>query len=271
MNLEFIRWTFFLGVSAILEPISKVVNFYLDTGFELQRIFELIKANHSLSHLYGFWIEFPLLGLLMLGAFYTKEKSFKVLAFLMAGIINIRLFAYSPFEWPYLTDFPHLYSFFLGVASFLLMVLIISDEDILSAPASDFSSLKETPPKSLKRTILVIDDDVRFLALAQRKLKAKGYQVITCQRGRMGVHHANSLHPDLILIDKNMPFLDGLETSRAIQKNPMNRNIPLIGVSADQLSQKEKSHFTNVHCKSEGIESLVASIQRTIKPSDMAL
>lgn len=67
--------------------------------------------------------------------------------------------------------------------------------------------------------ILLVDDDVKNSMLLKRFIEAEGYEVTYANNGRVGLELYRELHPDLILLDINMPELDGFETARIIRQN----------------------------------------------------
>lgn len=71
--------------------------------------------------------------------------------------------------------------------------------------------------RSLK--ILLVDDDLRNSMLLKRFIEAEGYEVIYANNGKVGLGMYNETRPDLILLDINMPELDGFEMARIIRQN----------------------------------------------------
>lgn len=67
--------------------------------------------------------------------------------------------------------------------------------------------------------ILLVDDDVKNSMLLKRFIEAEGYEVTYANNGKAGLEMYQSSHPDLILLDINMPELDGFETARIIRQN----------------------------------------------------
>lgn len=67
--------------------------------------------------------------------------------------------------------------------------------------------------------ILLVDDDLRNSMLLKRFIEAEGYEVIYANNGRVGLEMYRETHPDLILLDINMPELDGFEMARIIRRN----------------------------------------------------
>lgn len=67
--------------------------------------------------------------------------------------------------------------------------------------------------------ILLIDDDLKNSMLLKRFIEAEGYEVIYANNGKVGLEMYRECHPDLILLDINMPELDGFEMARIIREN----------------------------------------------------
>ena len=77
------------------------------------------------------------------------------------------------------------------------------------------------------KRILVVDDDREILDLTSAVLRDGGYQVLTACDGRQGVAMAQTEGPDLILLDINMPGLDGWEALRVLRIDDETRRIPV--------------------------------------------
>lgn len=67
--------------------------------------------------------------------------------------------------------------------------------------------------------ILLVDDDVKNSLLLKRFIEAEGYEVVYANNGRVGLEMYQETHPDLILLDINMPELDGFEMAQRIRRN----------------------------------------------------
>lgn len=68
------------------------------------------------------------------------------------------------------------------------------------------------------KKILLVDDDLKNSMLLKRFIEAEGYEVTYAGNGRTGLALYDAVHPDLILLDINMPELDGFEVARIIRK-----------------------------------------------------
>lgn len=67
--------------------------------------------------------------------------------------------------------------------------------------------------------ILLVDDDLKNSMLLKRFIETEGYEVIYADNGKKGLEMYRETHPDLILLDINMPELNGFEMARIIRQN----------------------------------------------------
>ncbi|MEM6402445.1 MAG: response regulator [Cyanobacteria bacterium P01_D01_bin.116] len=81
-------------------------------------------------------------------------------------------------------------------------------------------------------TILVIDDSPTNLEILHDVLGSAGYEVLVEMDGVSGIEQVESNPPDLILLDVMMPKIDGFETCRRLQENPLTKDIPIIFITA---------------------------------------
>ena len=80
--------------------------------------------------------------------------------------------------------------------------------------------------------ILVVEDNELNREVVTRKLKKAGYEFAIAVNGRQAVERAASEKPDLILMDMNLPILDGFEATRLLKASPETRGIPVIALTA---------------------------------------
>jgi CheY-like chemotaxis protein len=93
-------------------------------------------------------------------------------------------------------------------------------------------SAEMTSSNDGQRTILVVDDFDDTRLLLRTWLQKKGYRVIEAQNGRQAVAEAASGQPDLIIMDVEMPELDGLSATRKIRTLANSEELPIVVVSA---------------------------------------
>ncbi|MBF0248617.1 MAG: response regulator [Alphaproteobacteria bacterium] len=81
--------------------------------------------------------------------------------------------------------------------------------------------------------ILTVDDDAQVRKLIERFLVAKGHEVVTAENGEQGVAVAKGERPDLIIMDLNMPVMDGFGATRALKADPDTKHIPILVLTAE--------------------------------------
>jgi len=91
----------------------------------------------------------------------------------------------------------------------------------------------------MARRILVIEDQEDNRAILRDLLSAAGYELIEALNGAEGVAKAAAEKPDLILMDIQMPVMDGYEATRRIKADPACAAIPVIAVTSYALSGDE--------------------------------
>lgn len=79
-----------------------------------------------------------------------------------------------------------------------------------------------------KRTLLIIDDNITNLKVAVEYLQAYSFEILTARNGETGLERAQLAQPDLILLDVQMPGIDGFETCRRLKANPTTATTPVI-------------------------------------------
>ncbi len=71
--------------------------------------------------------------------------------------------------------------------------------------------------------------------MLSRRLTRKGYEVIIAVDGQDGIDRAQSILPDLIIMDMSLPVIDGWTATTMLKQNPKTRPIPIIGFSAHAM------------------------------------
>ena len=84
----------------------------------------------------------------------------------------------------------------------------------------------------VKIKILVIEDNPFMSKLLESRLKANDYEVIVAFDGKSALEKVQVVKPDLILLDVNMPGMDGFQVASKLKKNDRTKAIPLIFVTA---------------------------------------
>ena len=89
------------------------------------------------------------------------------------------------------------------------------------------------------RTILAVDDNPSDLGRMEKLLVGAGYQVSTANNGQVALDAVKRSKPDCIVMDVNMPVMDGFAATRALRNDPSTKDIPVVLVTAkDQKADK---------------------------------
>ncbi|TXL70861.1 response regulator [Vineibacter terrae] len=95
----------------------------------------------------------------------------------------------------------------------------------------------------MSKRILVVEDTEDNRQIVRDLLTSVGYEMIEAVDGHEGVEVATRERPDLILMDIQLPVLDGYEATRRIKSNEATRHIPVIAVTSYALSgDEDKAH-----------------------------
>lgn len=100
----------------------------------------------------------------------------------------------------------------------------------------------EVPVNNRSGTILYIEDNTPNIELVEQILYSHrpGVKLITNMNGLQAVHLANEYHPDLILLDMNLPDIHGSEVIKLLHEDKKAHNIPIVVVSADAMPQQHE-------------------------------
>ena len=96
----------------------------------------------------------------------------------------------------------------------------------------------------MSKRILVVDDHEDNRRILRDLLTSVGYEIIEAEDGEQAIIVAAARRPDLILMDIQMPILDGYDATRRIKTDPTMRAIPVIAVTSYALSGDEEKALT---------------------------
>jgi CheY-like chemotaxis protein len=103
--------------------------------------------------------------------------------------------------------------------------------------SASFKMVTADAISSWKPTILIAEDSADSREMMQVLLEQKGYQVIVANDGRHAIEVALSSRPDLVLLDLELPKLDGLSVTRNLRLDPKFENVPIIILSGHDPSR----------------------------------
>jgi two-component system, cell cycle response regulator DivK len=94
----------------------------------------------------------------------------------------------------------------------------------------------------MKRTILLIEDNEQNRYLATFLLEGRGCAVVAAEDGQLGIELAAKQKFDLILLDIQLPVMDGYQVAKALRDNPATRSIPIVAVTSyAMMGDREKA------------------------------
>jgi len=87
--------------------------------------------------------------------------------------------------------------------------------------------------------ILVVEDNALNLELVKALLEKLGYEVLVAGTAEKGIESAKATQPHLILMDLNLPGMDGLTATRTLKAAPDTRHIPIVALTAHAMKGDE--------------------------------
>jgi signal transduction histidine kinase/CheY-like chemotaxis protein len=146
----------------------------------------------------------------------------------------------------------------------VIMVTIVNDKNLgYTLGASDYMTkpidrerllamLDKYRPEPMDSTetvtsplILTIDDDPAMRDMLRRTLEKEGWLVHEADNGQVGLQQVTAHHPDVILLDLMMPHMDGFEFVTALRQQETGRSIPILVVTAQELSPEDRQRLNN--------------------------
>jgi len=89
----------------------------------------------------------------------------------------------------------------------------------------------------LMTTILLVEDNELNRDMLSRRLERHGFDIIFANNGKESIEVARDSQPNVILMDINLPIMDGWEATRTIKSDDSIKQIPVIGLSAHAMSE----------------------------------
>ncbi len=143
--------------------------------------------------------------------------------------------------------------------------------DLLAEPVPDRESSPAPAAAPTSRTLLYIDDQDLNLRLVERILQSDSrYRLLTAMQGQDGLKIARTQHPDLILLDLNLPDMHGEDVLARLKIHPATRDIPVVMVSADAISGRAQELLAQGACgyvtKPYRVAELLRVIEEALNP-----
>ncbi len=145
----------------------------------------------------------------------------------------------------------------------------LASQDIVDL--SDFRSLRKN---QYQPSILVVDDEEIMRNALKRILEGEGYKVILAE-GAMGLTKVlDTAHFDLILLDINMPWVDGLELCSMLKGHPSLSHVPLVLISGRKTKEDIEKGFAagcnDYIAKPFEVEKIIEIVSKSLIPQELA-
>jgi two-component system alkaline phosphatase synthesis response regulator PhoP len=122
-----------------------------------------------------------------------------------------------------------------------------------------------------RKTILVCDDEPHIVRVVAAKLRSAGYEVLTAEDGAEALELAESLRPDLVISDYQMPRMSGRELSVRLRANPATESIPVILLTARgfciEHSALSTTNVVEIKPKPFSPREILATVERLLGTS----
>lgn len=118
--------------------------------------------------------------------------------------------------------------------------------------------------------LLLVEDHEELWDFLSRRLQRRGFEVSIAKDGSEGVEMARALHPDIMLLDMNLPIMDGWTVARTLKADPATADIPMIALTAHAMSgDKQKAldaGCNDYHPKPVQFAQLLSQIELLVTP-----
>ena len=118
--------------------------------------------------------------------------------------------------------------------------------------------------------ILIVEDNDKNLKLVRDVLQVKGYETIEAGTGEEGVRLARERKPDLVLMDIQLPGINGIEALRLLRADPVTAGIPVAAVTASVMPQDRskimEAGFNAYVGKPINLKEFLDTVRRLLEP-----
>jgi len=125
------------------------------------------------------------------------------------------------------------------VGTSFCLTLIVEETKMMSKANEPSDILRLTPGQEQKK-VLLVDDKIDNRSLVRKMLEPLGFVVVEASDGEQAISQFNAENPDLVLMDKRMPVMDGLEATRRIKATKRGQQTPIIAMTAHAFEEERQ-------------------------------
>jgi DNA-binding response OmpR family regulator len=123
----------------------------------------------------------------------------------------------------------------------------------------------------MSNKILLVEDHEEIWDFLSRRLKRRGFDVVIAQDGQQGIDTARAERPNVVLLDMNLPVMDGWTAAKQLKADAATAGIPIIALTAHALSgDREKAleaGCDDYHPKPVDFSKLLSQIEAALERS----
>ena len=122
------------------------------------------------------------------------------------------------------------------------------------------------------KRVLLVEDDFMHMRLAQHVLEVEGYTVVTAATAQEALEQIESILPDLILMDVQLPDMDGMTVVRILRENAITRDTAILALTAYAM-KGDRERLLQMGCngyisKPIDVQEFVNTVRRFLEPEE---
>lgn len=120
----------------------------------------------------------------------------------------------------------------MGDGSVVIILDVMALVRGADARAAETQPVEEPVPENRVRKVMIVDDSVTVRKVTSRLMERQGWDVVTAKDGIDAMSQLQETYPDIVLLDIEMPRMDGFEVLRAVRRDERLQNIPIIMITS---------------------------------------
>ncbi|MDC0895091.1 response regulator, partial [Pseudomonadales bacterium] len=132
----------------------------------------------------------------------------------------------------------------LGDGSVVVILDVLALVQSVDAQAEVFISDEPLADDTGVKTVMIVDDSVTVRKVTSRLMERQGWKVVTAKDGLDAVEQLQDIYPDIVLLDIEMPKMDGFEVLRTARRDARLKNLPIIMITSRTGEKHKQQAFT---------------------------